>query len=347
MISIGDKKIGHKQPCFIIAEAGVNHNGEIEKAKELIDVARSAGADAVKFQTFVTDNLVTKGSEKAEYQKKATKHNESQYDMLSRLEFSAATFNQLSSYAKKKGILFLSTPFDTTSVEILEKLKIPAYKISSGDLTNLPLLKKIAELKKPIILSTGMATLGEIEESVVFLRSENTTDLALLHCTTQYPTDLCCVNLKNMNTLRCAFQCPVGYSDHTEGLTAAITAVALGACIIEKHFTLDRNLPGPDHQASIDPATLKLMVDTIRDVETILGEEIRKPSLDEIKIQKIARKSIVAAANIKKGEKFAEKTIAIKRPGNGIPPKFLHQILNKNAKIPIEKDTVITWEMIE
>lgn len=347
MISIGNKKIGHNQPSFLIAEAGVNHNGDIGLAKNLIDAARSAGADAVKFQTFSTDDLVVKGTEKAAYQKKTTKKNESQYDMLVKLEFSAAEFKELFDYSKKKGILFLSTPFDPASVDLLANLRVPAYKISSGDLTNIPLLEKIAFKNKPVILSTGMASLGEIADSVSFLRKNNVHDLILLHCTTQYPTDIRAVNLKNMNTLRCAFNCPVGFSDHTVGLTAAITAVAMGACIIEKHFTLDRSLPGPDHEASIEPDTFRLLVDTIRDVETILGSEIRNLSAEEQEIQRIARKSLVAIADLQKGERFSQKSLAVKRPGTGIPPKFFNHLLTRKARVPIGRDTVLSWEMIE
>jgi len=347
MISIGNRKIGQHQPSFLIAEAGVNHNGEIGLAKELIDAARSAGADAVKFQTFSTDDLVVKGTEKADYQKRSTKKNESQYDMLLRLEFSAAEFKELSDYARKKGILFLSTPFDPASVDLLDNLNVPAYKISSGDLTNIPLLEKIASKNKPVILSTGMASLGEIEDSVSFLRKNNVQDFILLHCTTQYPTDIRAVNLKNMNTLRCAFNCPVGFSDHTEGLTAAITAVALGACIIEKHFTLDKSLPGPDHEASVEPDSFRLLVDTIRDVETILGSETRHVSAEEQEIQRIARKSLIAIADLRKGEKFSQKSLAVKRPGTGIPPKFFNHLLTRKARVPIGKDTVLSWEMIE
>jgi N,N'-diacetyllegionaminate synthase len=347
MISIGNRKIGQNQPSFLIAEAGVNHNGEIRLAKELIDAARSSGADAVKFQTFSTDDLVVKGTEKADYQKRTTKKNESQYDMLLRLEFSAAEFKELSDYARKKGILFLSTPFDPASVDLLDNLNVPAYKISSGDLTNIPLLEKIASKNKPVILSTGMASLGEIEDSVSFLRKNNVHDFILLHCTTQYPTDIRAVNLKNMNTLRCAFNCPVGFSDHTEGLTAAITAVALGACIIEKHFTLDKSLPGPDHEASVEPDSFRLLVDTIRDVETILGSETRHVSAEEQEIQRIARKSLIAIADLRKGEKFSQKSLAVKRPGTGIPPKFFNHLLTRKARVPIGKDTVLSWEMIE
>ena len=257
MIQVNRKKIGYNQPCFIIAEAGVNHNGDVNLAKRLIVAAIEAGADAIKFQTFHTDNVVTRTAEKAGYQKNTTSSEESQYEMIKKLELSDEVFLELSDYAKKRGIIFLSTPFDDESVDLLDRIDVPAFKIPSGEITNFPLLKKIAEKKKPVILSTGMATLGEVEDAFHYLKKCGVQEIVLLQCTTSYPASINSVNLRAMETLRCAFHVPVGYSDHTEGNMISIAAVAMGACVLEKHFTMDRTLPGPDHKASLEPHELK------------------------------------------------------------------------------------------
>jgi len=262
---IGDKLIGEEEPCFIIAEAGVNHNGSIELAKKLIDAAKDAGADAVKFQTFKTENVVVKDAQKAEYQKETTGEG-SQYEMIKKLELTEEDFRELADYAKEKDIMFLSSPFDKESVDLLNELDVPAFKVGSGEITNLPLLRYIAKKEKPIILSTGMSTLGEIEEALDVIRSEGVEDIILLHCVSNYPARIEDVNLRALGTLKQAFKLPVGFSDHTLGITAPIAAVALGACVIEKHFTLDRNLPGPDHKASLEPEELKEMAKAIREV---------------------------------------------------------------------------------
>ena len=287
---IANKLIGRDQPCFIIAEAGVNHNGDINLAKQLINAAVEAGADAVKFQTFHADNVVTRDAEKAEYQKSTTSSDESQYDMIKKLELPDDAFRELSDYANDKGIIFLSTPFDEESVDLLDDIGVPAFKIPSGEITNFPLLKKIAEKHRPIILSTGMATLGEVEEAFLYLKEMGSKDVILLHCTTSYPAPFDSVNLRAMDTLQCAFKVPVGYSDHTEGLTIPIAAVAMGARVIEKHFTIDRTLQGPDHQASIEPHELMAMVKGIRDVERALGDGMKKPTPEEELLKKLPGK---------------------------------------------------------
>lgn len=346
-IKIKENIIGPQNPCFIIAEAGVNHNGDIALAKKLIDAAVKAGADAVKFQTFKAENIVTPTAEKAEYQKMTTGTSESQYEMIKKLELSDADFWDLSEYAKNTGILFLSTPFDEESVDLLDEIGVPAFKIPSGEITNFPLLKKIAHKSKPIILSTGMATLGEVEESVNYLKKYGAEEIILLHCTTSYPAPMKSVNLRVMETLRYAFQVPVGYSDHTEGITVPIAAVAMGACVIEKHFTLDRTLPGPDHKASLEPQELTMMVKAIRDVEHALGNGIKCPNEEEKVIKQVARRSIVAKREITEGDILTEEDLAIKRPGTGISPKYFQEILGKYTRINIVKDQILNWSDLE
>jgi len=345
-VSIGTKTVGEGKPCFIIAEAGVNHNGNIDLAKKLIDAAVVAGADAVKFQTFKAENLVTSSANKAEYQKRTTNSSESQFEMLKKLELKKRDYRELSEYSNKKGIMFLSTPFDFESVDLLDELDVPAFKISSGDLTNLPLLQYAASKKKPLLISTGMSTLGEIEESVQLLNKINAHEIILLHCSTSYPAPLETVNLTVIKTLKCAFRKLVGYSDHTVGFVAPLCAVSLGACVIEKHFTLDKTLPGPDHKASAEPEELKYLIKAVHETKTTLGNGIRVLSEQEEEIKIVARKSLVAAKTIASGERLTKQSIAIKRPATGIQPKYYTDIIGKTAKVTIPKDTVITWEMI-
>ena len=344
-LKIGDKLIGEEEPCFIIAEAGVNHNGSVELAKKLIDAAKDAGADAVKFQTFKAENVVVKDAQKAEYQKETTGEG-SQYEMIKKLELAEEDFRELADYAEKKDIMFLSSPFDKESVDLLYELDVPAFKVGSGEITNFPLLRYIAKKRKPIILSTGMSTLGEIEEALDVIRSEGVEDIILLHCVSNYPARIEDVNLRAIETLKQAFKLPVGFSDHTLGIIVPIAAVALGACVIEKHFTLDRNLPGPDHRASLEPDELKEMVKAIREVEKALGNGIKKPTKEEEKIKKVARKSIVAKVDISKGAIITEDMLDVKRPGTGIEPKYLKFIIGRKAKEDIKKDDVIRFEMI-
>jgi len=344
MIKIENRHIGENYPTFIIAEAGVNHNGSLELAKKLVDVAKEAGVDAVKFQTFKTEKIVSKFAPKAEYQIKNTGNNESQYEMIKKLELTEEEFIELYKYTKEKGLIFLSTPFDFESADFLEDL-VPVYKISSTDLTNLPFLEYIAKKGKPIILSTGMATLGEIEEAVNTIKKYN-EDIILLHCITNYPADFEELNLRAIKTLEEAFKLPVGYSDHSLGIYAPIAAVTLGAVVIEKHFTIDKNLPGPDHKASLNPEELKEMVKAIRLTEKALGDGIKRPTFSEEKIKKVVRKSLVANVDIPKGSIIKREMVTIKRPGIGIEPKYLDVVAGKRARRDIKKDEVLRWEDI-
>ena len=296
---------------FIIAEAGVNHNGSIEIAKRLIDAAKDCEADAVKFQTFKASNLVSVNAEKAEYQKKLTSVRESQFEMIKKLELTRAEHLQLLRHCHKKGIQFLSSPFDLESIDLLYELGLTIFKIPSGEIINLPYLRKIGRLNKIIILSTGMADLGEIEDAVEVLIESGTNkeNITILHCNTEYPTPFEDVNLRAMLTIKNAFNVKVGYSDHTKGIEVPIAAVALGAEVIEKHFTLDRNMEGPDHKASLEPAELRQMVDSIRNIEKALGNGMKKPSPSESKNKVIVRKSLVAKTDIKKGDDFTLKRV--------------------------------------
>lgn len=328
---------------FIIAEAGVNHNGSIKLAKKLIDVAVDAEADAVKFQTFKAEKIISRYAPKAEYQKKTTDKEETQLEMVKKLELDADTHEELVRYCTKKGIIFLSTPFDIESIDLLYKLGLKIFKIPSGEITNLPYLRKIGRLKKRIILSTGMADMGEIEDALNILLEAGTRkeNITVLHCNTEYPTSFEDVNLLAMLSIRDAFKVSVGYSDHTHGIEIPIAAVALGATVIEKHFTLDKNMEGPDHKASLEPHELKAMVHAIRNVEKALGSGIKKPSASEIKNKSIVRKSIVAAKDIKKGEMLSEETLAVKRPGIGISPSEWDRIIGRKAKRDYKEDELI------
>jgi len=314
---------------FIIAEAGVNHNGSIELAKKLVDSAVEANADAVKFQTFKAEKLVSKYTEKAEYQKQTTDSEETQYEMIKKLELDLSAHNELISYCNKKNIVFLSTPFDLDSIDLLSELNLEIFKIPSGEITNLPYLRKIGRLNKKIILSTGMSDIGEIEDALDLLLDEGTKkeNITVLHANTEYPTPMGDVNLKAMLTIGSTFDVEYGYSDHTLGIEVPIAAVALGARVIEKHFTLDRAMNGPDHKASLEPYELKQMVKSIRNIEKALGHSIKKSTLSEEKNKSIARKSIVASRSIKKNEVFSEKNITIKRPGDGISPMRWDEII--------------------
>jgi N,N'-diacetyllegionaminate synthase len=326
---------------YIIAEAGVNHNGKIDLAIEMVDQAKEAGADCIKFQTFISRNLVAKSANQADYQIKNTGISESQLAMLRKLELSYYDFMELNQYCKDKNIQFLSSPFDLESIDFLNNLAMPFWKIPSGEITNLPYLLKIAKTHKPVILSTGMSTLDEIQTAIDVLNKNECGDITLLHCTTEYPAPYQDVNLKAMITLRNMFQVPVGYSDHTLGIEIPIAAVAMGAKVIEKHFTLDRNMEGPDHKASLEPHELKAMVSAIRNVEAALGSGEKKPSESEKKNIAVARKSIVARRDIKKGEVFTEENITTKRPGNGISPMRWFEVLGKKAIKYFKEDELI------
>jgi len=328
---------------FIIAEAGVNHNGSIELAYRLIDVASESGANAVKFQTFKAENLVSKNAQKAEYQKQTTNPSESQFNMLKKLELDTNAHKRLIDYCKKKDIIFLSTPFDHESIELLDELELQIFKIPSGEITNLTYLRHIGSLRKEVILSTGMSTLKEIEEALIILTSAGTSkkNITILHANTMYPTPMEDVNLRAMQTIQDKFDVAVGYSDHTLGIEVDIAAVAMGATIIEKHFTLDKTMDGPDHKSSISPEELKAMVSSIRNIEKALGSSIKKPSKSEKPNITMARKSIVASKSIKKGELFTEKNITIKRPGTGISPMKWDNILGKVAERDYQIDDLL------
>lgn len=326
---------------FIIAEAGVNHNGNQELAEKMIDAAADAGADAVKFQTFKAENIVCRNAVKAEYQKKNTRQDESQLAMLKKLEITEQVHEKLMARCREKRIQFLSTPFDLDSILLLEKLGMQIYKIPSGEITNYPYLCRIGSLRKKVILSTGMCELNEVKQAVEVLREQGTTDITLLHCNTEYPTPMRDVNLKAMLTLKEELGLPIGYSDHTLGIEVPIAAAAMGAAVIEKHFTLDKNMDGPDHKASLEPKELKAMVGAIRNIEQALGDGIKKPTDSEIKNRDVARKSIVARRNIAKGECFSEDNLTAKRPGNGISPMRWNDIIGRKADRDYKPDELI------
>ncbi len=325
---------------YIIAEAGVNHNGSYELACRLVDAAKTAGADCIKFQTFKTKNLVSDNAKKAEYQRKITGDG-SQSDMLKKLELSYDEFLRLKKYCDKVGITFLSTPFDLDSIDFLDSIDMPFWKIPSGEITNYPYLVAIARTGKPVVMSTGMCNMKEIEDAISVLRDNGANDIKLLHCNTEYPTPYEDVNLKAMKTMKEAFKVEVGYSDHTNGIEVPIAAVALGATVIEKHFTLDRNMEGPDHKASLEPDELAAMVTSIRNVERAMGNGIKEPSDSEVKNIKAARKSIVAKRNIKAGEVLDERNLTTKRPGAGISPMRWNEVIGTRAIRDFDEDESI------
>lgn len=329
---------------FIIGEAGVNHNGSIELAKKLIDVAVEANVDAVKFQTFKAENLVSKNAQKADYQKNNMNDgDDSQFNMLKKLELDIETHKELIAYCNSKNIMFLSTPFDHDSIELLNDLGLQIFKIPSGEITNLPYLRHIGKLNKKVILSTGMADIGEIEDALDVLYKAGTKkeNITVLHANTMYPTPMEDVNLKAMITIGNTFEVTYGYSDHTLGIEVATAAVAMGASCIEKHFTLDCTMEGPDHKASLEPHELKSMVEAIRNIELALGSSIKKPSKSEMPNINIARKSIVAKCDIKKGEILSENNLTIKRPGNGISPMRWDEIVGTFASKDYKEDELI------
>ena len=328
---------------FIIAEAGINHNGSIRIAKRLIDIAAKAGANAVKFQTFNTENLVTKSAKKAKYQKKNDNRKESQFDMLKKLELSPLMHKILLSYCKKKNILFLSSPFDLQSIDFLNNLGLKIFKIPSGEITNLPYLEKLGKLNKKIILSTGMSNINEIKDALNILIKKGTkkNNITVLHANTEYPTPMRDVNLRSMVSIGKTFNVNFGYSDHTLGSEVSIAAVALGAKCIEKHFTLNCKMKGPDHRASLEPKELTKMIFAIRNLEIAMGSRIKKPSKSETANIKIVRKSLVASQNIKKGEIFTEQNLTAKRPGDGLSPFKIIKFLGKKSLKNYKKDQQI------
>ncbi|MCI8322195.1 MAG: N-acetylneuraminate synthase [Lachnospiraceae bacterium] len=326
---------------FIIAEAGVNHNGDIQTAKELIDVAAAAEADAVKFQTFKADTLVCRQAPKAAYQMETTSAEESQFDMLKKLELTPDMHRELIDYCHEKNIMFLSTPFDLDSLHYLVDCGLAVIKIPSGEITNYPLIREAGRSGKRIILSSGMSTIDEVREAVAVLKENGSTDITVLHCNTEYPTPFSDVNLRAMQTIKEETGVSVGYSDHTPGIEAAVAAAALGATVIEKHFTLDRNMKGPDHKASLEPNELTEMVRAVRHIEQALGDGEKKPSASEKKNMAVARKSLVAKCLIKGGEMFTEENLTAKRPGTGLSPMLWNQVIGQRAKRDFAADEMI------
>lgn len=332
--------------CFTIAEAGVNHNGDLRRALRLVDAAAAAGADAVKFQTFAADRLAVASAPKAAYQKKRTPAGQSQLEMLRRLELSESDHRALIARCRKRGILFLSTPFDEQSADMLDRLGVAAFKLPSGELTNLPFLRHVARKGKPMIVSTGMAGLAEVRDAVGAVRRAGVPELVLLHCVSNYPAAPETINLRAMAAMAKAFGVPVGYSDHTLGLEISFAAAALGAAVIEKHFTLDRRLPGPDHACSLEPDELKAWVRGIRAVESSLGHGRKEPAPGEADTARAARKSLVAARAIPAGARLTADMVAAKRPGTGISPAQLGRVLGRRARRSIPADALLSWSRL-
>ncbi len=346
VIHIADREIGDGKPVFIIAEAGVNHNGDIALAKKLVDAAADAGADAVKFQTFTAEGLVTKDAAQCDYQVTNTGKKGSQYDMLKRLELSQEAHYELKKYADKRGIIFLSTPFTEEDADFLENL-VPAYKIPSGEINNLPYLEHIAKKGKPMIVSSGMATMDEVKEAIATIRKAGCTDIVILHSTSNYPPSDAGMNLNVLKTMQKELDAPIGYSDNGHGtldghgVLVPIIATALGACVLEKHFTLDKNLPGPDQRASLEPQELKDMVDCVRRTSVILGSFEKSCTPEEKPVRDVIRKSLVARQDIKKGMTITRDMLTTKRPGTGLPPKMLYSIVGKKAKVDVKAGAML------
>ena len=342
---IGKRRVGEGSPTYVIAEAGSNHDGQLDRARRLIDVAAEAGADAVKFQTFSADRIASQAAIGAtRLTDKFGRFGETLFDFYKKLELPADWHRELQAYAAEKGVTFLSTPFDEAAVDLLAALNVPAYKIASFELVHLPLLRHAASKGKPVILSTGMATLGEIEEALAAVTEAGNDQVALLHCGIEYPVAMPDVHLASMDTLRQAFSCPVGYSDHTLGVTVPIAAVARGATIIEKHFTLDRTLPGPDHGFALPPDELKAMVRAIRDTEAAIGSPVKRLLPSEAVHHQRGRRSLFAARDIAKGDVISRDMVTVLRPGTGLPPKYLDIIVGRIARRAIATHHPITWE---
>lgn len=347
LLDIMGRKVGPGHPCLIIAEAGVNHNGEVELARQMVNEAAHAGADAVKFQAFQAERLVSANAPKADYQTQTTDASESQFEMIKRLELDQEAHRQLFAYCREQGLLFLSSPFDEKSADFLDEIGVPAFKIPSGEITNLPYLEHIARKGKPMIVSTGMATLGEVEAAVCVIRDAGDPGLVLLQCVSEYPALPADVNLRAMETMARAFRVPVGYSDHVLTNEIAFAAVALGACVIEKHFTLDRNLPGPDHQASVEPADLKALVRGIRGVQLALGDGCKRPAASEDNMARIVRKSLVVVKDVAAGTVITEELVTVKRPGTGLQPAMLQSVIGRTTRRAMKKDALIRLEDLE
>lgn len=347
LLNIAGRQVGPGHSCFIIAEAGVNHNGDVELAKRLVDVAAEAGADAVKFQTFKAERVISATAPKAEYQLQTTDPSESQLDMARRLELSPEAHRELQAYCQERGILFMSTPFDKESADLLDELGVPVFKIGSGEITNWPFLEYVARKGKPIILSTGMSYLSEVDEAVRVIRDAGCDQLVLLHCVSNYPADPADANLRAMQTMATAFHVPVGYSDHTPGIEVALAAVALGACVIEKHFTLDKNLPGPDHRASLEPHELQALVAGIRTVELALGNGAKRPARSEVDNRLVVRRSLAAASDIPEGTVLRSDMLQALRPASGISPALVEHVVGRRVRRSLKSGQLIAWSDLE
>ncbi len=347
-VEIGNSSIGPGNPCFIIAEAGVNHNGDVSLAHKLIDKAAESHADAVKFQYFVTEELVTYDVPKAAYQVEATGRSAGQHEMLKALELSAEQHAELKLHCEKVGILYLCTAYDHTGVDTLDNMGVAAFKVASTDTNNVPLLRHAASKERPIILSTGMSTLGEVEQAVETLHAGGLSGrIVILHCTSEYPAPANEANLRAMLTMQQAFCCPVGFSDHTAGMEAGTWAVALGACLIEKHFTLDRNMPGPDHLASMEPDELADLVRAVRKVESALGDGVKRVMPSELKNKPLMQKSLVARHNIRAGQTVNCDDLTCKRPGHGLSPSWFDRVVGTRAVVDIPRDRIITLSSLD
>ncbi len=345
-IIIGNKKLGCGEPCFVIAEAGVNHNGNLDMGLKLVDVAADAGADAVKFQTFKTEQLVTRTAPKAAYQQANTNSIESQFDMIRQLELSQEAYRKIAERAAERKILFLSTPFDMASADFLAQLGVPAFKVPSGEITNIPFLQYIARKGKPIILSTGMSFLGDVETAVRAIMATGNSELVLLHCVSNYPAAPNDINLRAMHTMGQAFNVPIGYSDHTLGNEIPFAAVAMGACIIEKHFTLDCELPGPDHKASSTPDELRALIRGIRVIEASLGTGRKECTISEVSTAAVARRSLVAARDLPSDTLLTDDMVAILRPGTGLPPTMLPYLLGRRLRVSVQRGDILDIGML-
>ena len=345
-LEIANRQVGQGEPCFIVAEAGINHDGKLEQAKELVWAAAKAGADAIKFQTFSAEKRVSSKTSKAKYIETSTGAKESLYDFFKRLELSKADHQELIKVTREEGIIFMSTAFDEASADLLEELGVAAFKIASFDIVNLPLLEHVARKSRPMIVSTGGATLGEVEEAVSVIKATGNNAIVLLHCTASYPAAFPDINLKAMKTIADAFQCLVGYSDHSLGITVPLGAVALGASVVEKHFTLDRSLPGPDHSFSADPSEFQNMVRSIRNLEKAMGSPLKQPVPAEKEIIQVARKCLVANQDIPAGTVITNDMLTVKGHGVGLVPKYANVVVGKKARADIECDEAITWDKI-
>ena len=345
-IRVADKSIGPDEPVFVIAEAGANHDRDLPTARRLIEIAADAGADAIKFQTYSAETLYSKRTPKMSYLKTLTTEDETVWDLIKKVEMPREWQKELADYSREKGLIFLSTPFDERAVDELEALDVPAYKIASFEIGHLPLPRLVAATGKPILLSTGMASLGDIEEALEAITAVGGGDVALFHCTIGYPPPMSAINLRAIGTLTKAFDVPVGYSDHSLDITIPIAAVAQGARMIEKHYCTDRSLPGPDHPFALEPDELKQMVVAIKEVEETLGSSTKQMIPAEEEMEKLGRRSIIAKVDIPKGTRITEDMLIIKRPGYGIKPKFLDIVIGREPKKDIEKDDIITWEMV-